>query len=117
MGHCGGFGYTLWSTAVDLVVRNGPLQRILLCTLGHCGVFGLRYGPPWRFWLYAMGHCGRFGYMLWATSADLVVPYGPQRVMKLHSKICIDFSTIGHSAGFGYALWAIAQSLVIGYGP
>jgi hypothetical protein len=46
MGHCSEFCYVLWATAVNLVVRNGPLRRI---------------------WIYAMGHCGGFGYALWAT--------------------------------------------------
>jgi hypothetical protein len=63
-----------------------------------------------------MGHCGGFGCALWATAADLVMPYGPLREMKPYSKICIDFCAMGHSAGFGYALWAIAQGLVIRYG-
>jgi hypothetical protein len=87
-----------------------------------------RYGPLWRILLSAVGHCGRFGYALWATAADLVIRYGPLRRIWLCTmghcgewsstvKICIDFSAMGHSAGFGYALWAIAQGLVIRYGP
>jgi hypothetical protein len=46
MGHCGKFGYALWATATNLVVRYWPLRHI---------------------WLYAMSHCGGFGYELWAT--------------------------------------------------
>jgi hypothetical protein len=26
MGHCGGFGYTLWAIAADLVMRYGLLR-------------------------------------------------------------------------------------------
>jgi hypothetical protein len=26
MGHCGGFGYTLWAIAVDFVMHYGPLR-------------------------------------------------------------------------------------------
>ncbi len=56
-----------------------------------------------------MGQCGEFGHTLWATAVDLVVHHGPQRRMKPHSKICINFSAMGHCPGFAYALWAIAQ--------
>jgi hypothetical protein len=52
MGHCGKFGYVLWATATNLVVRYGPLRQI---------------------WIYAMGHCSGFGYALWATTQYEVV--------------------------------------------
>ncbi len=82
------------------------------------------YGPLRRISLSAMGHCGGFGYALWATTADLVICYGPLRRIWLCAmgqcgewsrtvKICIDFCAMGHRAGFGYALRAIAQGLVI----
>ncbi len=48
--------------------------------------FVMRYGPLWRIWLCVMGHCGKFGYKLWATVADLVMHYGPLRGMKQYSK-------------------------------
>jgi hypothetical protein len=54
-GHCGGFGYALWATAVYLVIRYGLLRRICLCPMGHCREwsrtvkicidFCVRYGP------------------------------------------------------------------------
>ncbi len=86
----------------------------------------------------AMGHCGEFFYVLWATTVNLVVRYGPLVDLVLRNgplrriwlcamrhcaecsrtvKICIDFCAMGHSAGCGYALLAIAQGLVIRYGP
>ncbi len=47
-----------------------------------------------------MGHCGKFVYALWATTANLVVRYGPlQRIW---------FYAMGHCGGFGYALWDTA---------
>jgi hypothetical protein len=52
MGHCGEFFYALWATAVNFVMRYGPLRRILL---------------------YAMGHCGGFCYVLWATARNEAV--------------------------------------------
>jgi hypothetical protein len=70
-----------------------------------------------------MGHYGGFGSTLWATTADLVMRYGPLRGMKKYSKNMYLFlrygplrriwlCAIGHSAGFGYPLWAIAKDLV-----
>ncbi len=50
MGHCDKFGYALWVTAENLVMRYGPLRQIWLCT---------------------MGHSGKFGYALWATAGLL----------------------------------------------
>jgi hypothetical protein len=87
-----------------------------------------RYGPLWWVLLCAMGHYGVFGCALWATAAALFIHYGPlQRIWlcpmghcteRSHTvKICIDFCAMGHNAGFGYALWTIAQGLVIHYGP
>ncbi len=58
MGHCDRFGYALWATAINLVIRYGPLRQISL---------------------YAMGHCDRFGNALWATAINLVIRYGPLR--------------------------------------
>jgi hypothetical protein len=48
MGHCGGFGYTLWATAANLVMRYGPLREmkpyskicIDFCAMGHSAGFG-----------------------------------------------------------------------------
>jgi hypothetical protein len=52
MGNCGKFGYALWATAANLVVR---------------------YGPLWQIWLYTMGHCIGFGYALRATTQYEVI--------------------------------------------
>jgi hypothetical protein len=49
-----------------------------------------------------MGHCGEFCYALWATTANLVVFYGPLQQIWLYA--------IGHCGGFGYALWATARN-------
>jgi hypothetical protein len=46
----------------------------------------MRCGPLRRIWLCAMGHCGGFGSTLWATAADLVMRYGPLHGMKPYSK-------------------------------
>jgi hypothetical protein len=35
--------------------------------MGHCGEFFMHYGPLRKIWLCAMKHCGGFGYVLWAT--------------------------------------------------
>ncbi len=76
-----------------VLLRYGPLQQVLLCTMGHYGKFVcalwvtaanlvIRYGPLQWIWLYAMGHC---------TEWDHTV------------KIYDDFCTMGHMAGFGSA--------------
>jgi hypothetical protein len=49
-----------------------------------------------------MGHCGKFFYALWATTANLVIRYGPQRRILLYA--------MGHCGGFCYALWATARN-------
>jgi hypothetical protein len=54
-----------------------------------------------------MGHCGEFFYALWATTANLVVRYGPLRR--------IWFYAMGHCGGFGYALWATARNEAVQY--
>jgi hypothetical protein len=75
MGHSGVFGYALWATVADLVIRNGPLRRIWLCAMGHCA--------EWRRTVKifsdfcAMGHSAGFGYALWAIAQGLVIRYGP----------------------------------------
>jgi hypothetical protein len=56
-----------------------------------------------------MGHYGEFCYALRATTANLVVLYGPLRRIWLYA--------MGYCGGFGYALWTIAQGLVIRCGP
>jgi hypothetical protein len=64
MGHCGGFVYTLWATAADLVLHYGPLRDMKLYSkicIDFC----------------AMGHSAGFGYALWAISQGLVIRYGP----------------------------------------
>jgi hypothetical protein len=66
-----------------------------------------------------MGHCGEFFFVLWATTVNLVVRYGPlwriwfytmghwaDLVMRYGSlwntvKTCIDFCAMGQSKGFG----------------
>jgi hypothetical protein len=81
-----------------------------------------------------MSHCGELCYVLWATTAnlvvlygplqiwlwataaDLVMRYGPLRGMKPYSINLYYFCTMGHSAGYGYVLWAMAQGLVIRHG-
>jgi hypothetical protein len=42
IGHCTEFGYSLWATAQDVVMRFGPKCRIFLCTTGR---------PQCRIWL------------------------------------------------------------------
>jgi hypothetical protein len=102
MGHCGGFGYTLWATAADLVIHYGPLRRIWLYIMVHCRGFGcaqwataadfaLHSGPLWRIW-----------FALWATLAVLVIRYGPLRQIWLYA--------MGHFGRFGCALWAAARN-------
>jgi hypothetical protein len=49
-----------------------------------------------------MGHCGEFFKPLWATTANLVLRYGPLRQ--------IWFYAMGHCDGFGYALLATARN-------
>jgi hypothetical protein len=96
MGHCGELCYAVWATAADLVIRYGPLPRIWLYAMGHCGRFGCALRPLHRMKLYskisidfcAMGHSVWFGNALW-----------------------------GHSAGFGYPLWAIAKDMLKRYWP
>jgi hypothetical protein len=48
----------LWAIVADLDMRYGPLRRI---------------------WLHAMGHCGRFSSALWVIAKDLLKRYGPWR--------------------------------------
>jgi hypothetical protein len=64
MGHCGGFGFTLWAIAADLVMRYGPLRGMKpyskIC-IDYC----------------TMGHSVGFGYALWAIAQGLVICYGP----------------------------------------
>jgi hypothetical protein len=57
--------------------------------------FAKHYGPLRRIWLCAMGHCGGFGYTLLATAADLVMRYGPLRGMKPYSKNLYRFLRYG----------------------
>jgi hypothetical protein len=56
MGHCVKFGYVLWATVVNLVMRYGPLWKLMK------------------------------SYALWATTADLVICYGPLRGIKPYNK-------------------------------
>jgi hypothetical protein len=70
MGHCGKFGYTLWATAADLVMRYGPLRSRRSYSKNLLRF--LRYGPYRRIWLFAMGRGAGFGYPLWAVAKDLV---------------------------------------------
>ncbi len=109
-----------WSKAVSNIDLNSTRNSTIK-------VFP-RYGPLRRILVSAMGHCGGFGYALWATAADLVIRYVPLRRIWLCAmghcgewsitiKICIDFCAMGHSAGFGYPLWAVAKDLVKRYGP
>ncbi len=64
MGHYGRFGSMLWATAVDLVMRYGPLRGVKpyskIC-IDFC----------------IMGHSAGFGYPLWAVAKDLVMSSGP----------------------------------------
>jgi hypothetical protein len=59
MGHCGGFGYTLWATAANLVMRYGPMREM----------------KPYS--RICIDFCAGFGYALWAKAQDLVIRYGP----------------------------------------
>jgi hypothetical protein len=85
MGHCGEFFYALWDITANLVVRNGPLRRILLYTMGHCGGFGYALWATAQMMPYSkicidfctMGHSAGFGYALWAIAQGLVICYGP----------------------------------------
>jgi hypothetical protein len=63
MGHCGGFGHTLRTTAADLVMRYGPLR-------------GMKPYSKICIDFCAMGHSTGFGYLLWAIAKDLVKRYG-----------------------------------------
>ncbi len=49
-----------------------------------------------------MGHGGEFFYVLWATTENLVVRYGPLGQIWLYA--------MGHCDGFGYALWATVRN-------
>jgi hypothetical protein len=62
MGHCGGFGYTLWATAADLVMRYGLLRRMRPYRKNLSALWGISAG---------------FGYALWAIAQDLGIRYGP----------------------------------------
>jgi hypothetical protein len=64
MGHCGEFGYTLWATVADLVMRYGPLRGMKLL-VKICSDF------------CAMGHSAEFGYALWAIAQGLIFRNGP----------------------------------------
>jgi hypothetical protein len=85
MGHCGEYGYSLWATAVNMVIHSGPLRRI---------------------W-------GKFGYALRATAANLVIHYGPLSRMKWYSKNLHYFRAIGHLRNIW--LRAIGHNAVFGY--
>ncbi len=89
--------------------RYGPLQRILLYAMGHCGRFGCALWPLRRIWLYAMSYCGRFGYALWATGRMICA-------LCALAQDLVWLSAMGRSEGFGLALWAVAQHLVMRYG-
>ncbi len=99
MSQCGGFGYVLWATAADLVLRYGPLRRIWICAMGHCAEWSRTVkicidfccmGHSEGFGLGAMGHSTGFGYLLWGVAKDLVKCYGPWRSIWL--------CTMGNSA-------------------
>jgi hypothetical protein len=52
MGHYGEFGYALWATAADLVMRYGPLRGMKLYSKNYIDI-----------------------YALWAIAQDLVLRY------------------------------------------
>jgi hypothetical protein len=82
MGHCGKFGYKLWATVADLVMRYGPLHGMRsYSTVKICDNF------------CAMGHNAGFGYPLWAVKKDLVKRYGSWRSIWLCDMGC----DMGHS--------------------
>jgi hypothetical protein len=49
-----------------------------------------------------MGHCGEFFYALWATVVNLVMHYGPLRLILLYA--------MGHCGEFGYAVRATTRN-------
>jgi hypothetical protein len=85
MGLCGEFGYMLWATAADLVMRYGPLRGmkpyskdlIDFCAMGHSTIFGYGLRGIAQVWLSGMGHSEGFGLAQWTVVQDLVMPYGP----------------------------------------
>jgi hypothetical protein len=61
----GEFGDALWATAAYLVMRYGPLFRILLCPIGHY----VEWSPTFKKKLRqfrSVGHSAGCGYELWA---------------------------------------------------
>jgi hypothetical protein len=88
-GHCRKVGDVQWATAVNLVMRCGPLWRICLFAF-----LATAYNE-------AISHFAGFGCALWATAQELKMDYGPQHRILL--------CTMGRSAGFCYALWAMPR--------
>jgi hypothetical protein len=63
MVNCCEFGYTLQATAMDLVIRYGPLSGMKLI---------VKICKDFR----TMAHSARISYALWAIAHDLVMRYG-----------------------------------------
>ncbi len=121
-------GTVAWDFLSEVIPPKVPNWSLDLYTKAFLNIDSIRQ----EIWLLrssrSRGHCGKFGNALWATTANLVVHYGPLRQIWLCTmghyavggrsvKICNDFCAMGHSPGFAYVLWAIAQGLVIRYGP
>ncbi len=85
MGHCGEFGYMLWATAANLVIRYGPPRRDWLCVMATARneVVQLKSVTVSILWAIAqdlvclLGHSAGFCCALWAIAQDLVIRFGP----------------------------------------
>ncbi len=74
MDHCGEFGYTLWATAANLVMRYGQRQQICFYVVGRCGGFG------YMLWATAWNEAIQYKSVtsaLWTKAPELVMRYGP----------------------------------------
>jgi hypothetical protein len=93
MGGWGKFGYVLWATAADLVMRHGPLLRMKPYSK-ICDDF------------CAVGQSTGFGYAQWATAQDFVMHF----ILGHNEGFFLCAMT--DSTGFCYAPWAIDPKLI-----